>query len=116
MMELVLENLIGNAWKFTAKRSDAQIWFGCNGGHGSRSSPDGAPVLFVRDTGAGFDMAYAEKLFVPFQRLHTPQEFDGIGVGLATVQRIIHHHGGRIWAEGEVGVGATFSFTLGDHA
>ncbi|HEY0194307.1 MAG TPA: ATP-binding protein [Kofleriaceae bacterium] len=105
MIELALENLLGNAWKFTARRADAQIWFGADG-----------PSFFVRDTGAGFDMAYAEKLFVPFQRLHTPQEFDGIGVGLATVQRIIHHHGGRIWARGEVGRGATFSFTLGDHA
>ena len=101
----MLENLLGNAWKFTGARPSAR----------SRSAPtadDGTPVYFVRDNGAGFDMAYADKLFAPFQRLHTAAEFPGTGIGLATVQRIVHRHGGRIWAEGAVGQGATFYFTL----
>jgi signal transduction histidine kinase len=111
LLRIVLENLLGNAWKFTAKASDAEISLSAAGA-----------TFCVRDTGAGFDMAYAEKLFMPFQRLHSTHEFDGIGVGLATVQRIIQHHGGRIWAEGAVGKGAAFFFTLGtqgtpgDHA
>lgn len=103
MLRIVLENLLGNAWKFTAKHDQAEIWFGADAG-----------TFYVRDTGAGFDMAYADKLFVPFQRLHAAMEYEGTGVGLATVQRIITHHGGRIWAEAEVGKGATFYFTLGD--
>jgi light-regulated signal transduction histidine kinase (bacteriophytochrome) len=104
MLRIVLENLLGNAWKFTSKHARAEIWFGAD-----------AKVFHVRDTGAGFDMAYAEKLFVPFQRLHANKDYDGTGVGLATVQRIIGLHGGRIWAEGELDKGATFRFTLGGH-
>jgi len=102
LLRIVLENLLGNAWKFTAKHADAEIWFGA-----------GRDGFHVRDSGAGFDMAYAEKLFVPFQRLHATKDYDGTGIGLATVHRIIGLHGGRIWAEAEVGKGATFFFTLG---
>lgn len=105
LLRVVLDNLIGNAWKFTSKRPDAQIEFG-------RQMQNGEPVYFVRDNGAGFDMAYAEKLFGAFQRLHDTSEFPGTGIGLATAQRIIHKHGGRIWAEGAVEQGATFYFTL----
>jgi light-regulated signal transduction histidine kinase (bacteriophytochrome) len=108
LLHAVLENLLGNAWKFTSKQPHARIEFGgkefLEGG--------GKTIYFVLDNGVGFDMAYAGKLFGPFQRLHTLGEFEGTGVGLATAQRIIHRHGGRIWAEGEVGKGATFSFTL----
>jgi light-regulated signal transduction histidine kinase (bacteriophytochrome) len=103
LMRIVLENLLENAWKFTSKDERAEIWFG-----------ERAGTFCVRDTGAGFDMAYAAKLFVAFQRLHGANEFDGTGVGLATVHRIITHHGGAIWGEGEVGRGAAFYFTLGD--
>jgi light-regulated signal transduction histidine kinase (bacteriophytochrome) len=100
-----LENLLGNAWKFTGKRECPRIEFGVQ--------RDGAAtVYFVRDSGAGFDMAYADKLFSPFQRLHSESEFPGTGVGLATVGRIISRHGGVIRAEGAVGKGATFYFTL----
>ena len=102
LLLVVLENLIGNAWKFTAKTERARIELG--------QSPDG---YFIRDNGAGFDMAYAQKLFTPFQRLHAAKEFAGTGIGLATVQRIVQRHGGRVWAEGVVGHGATFHFTLG---
>lgn len=105
LLKIALQNLLGNAWKFTEKRADPRIEFG--------TLPD-APgrTLFVRDNGAGFDMAYSDKLFGPFQRLHSHDEFEGTGVGLATVQRIVTRHGGRIWAEASVGQGATFFFTL----
>jgi signal transduction histidine kinase len=101
-----LENLFSNAWKFTAKQPRARIEFG------SVLQHDGSLVFFVRDNGVGFDMASADKLFSAFQRLHGRTEYPGTGVGLATVQRIIQRHGGRIWAEGAVGQGATFFFTL----
>jgi PAS domain S-box-containing protein len=101
----LLENLIANAWKFTSKTQSARIEFGA-------IEQDGAPAFFVRDNGAGFEMAYAKKLFAPFQRLHAQQEFPGTGIGLATAQRIVHRHGGRIWAEGAVNAGATFFFSF----
>ncbi|MBM4037997.1 MAG: hypothetical protein FJ290_05735 [Planctomycetes bacterium] len=108
LMRIALDNLLGNAWKFTGKRPTAHIEFGVTAtGEGK--------VYFVRDDGAGFDMAYAGKLFTPFQRLHSMEEFPGTGLGLATVQRVIQRHGGRVWAEGNPGHGATFCFTLPDH-
>ncbi len=105
LLRIVLENLMGNAVKFTAVRKKARIEFGVQ-------RQAGAPVYFVRDNGAGFNMAYAGKLFVPFQRLHEESLFPGTGIGLATVRRIIHRHGGRVWAEGAVDKGAAFFFTL----
>lgn len=105
LIKVVLENLLGNAWKYTAGKADAVIRFGVNvsgGGH----------VYFVRDNGVGFDRSQAEKIFIPFYRLHNKEEFAGFGIGLATVKRIIQRHGGRIWAKGETGEGATFFFTL----
>jgi two-component system sensor histidine kinase/response regulator len=106
LLRIALVNLLENAWKFTARQPDARIEFGM-------TSVAGEPTYFVRDNGAGFDMAYVDRLFGPFQRLHLASEFPGSGIGLATVRRIIHRMGGRVWAEGLVGQGATFSFTLG---
>jgi len=105
LMRIVLQNLLGNAWKFTGKRSSARVEVGS-------MAHDGRRAFFVRDDGAGFDMAYADKLFGAFQRLHAAAEFPGSGIGLATVQRIIHRHGGEVWAEGAPDRGATFYFTL----
>ena len=105
LLQVLLENLLGNAWKFTGQHSQARIEFGS-------TQVDGKPAYFVRDDGAGFDMAYADKLFGAFQRLHTEAEFTGTGIGLATVERIVHRHGGQVWAEGKVEEGATFYFTL----
>jgi signal transduction histidine kinase len=106
LLRIALENLLENAWKFTSKQSESRIEFGV-------TQAAGEPTYFVRDNGAGFDMTYADRLFGPFQRLHAQGEFPGSGIGLATVQRIIHRHGGRVWAEGLIGQGATFQFTLG---
>ncbi len=100
-----LDNLIGNAWKFTARCAEARITVGA-------LTQEGERVFFVQDNGAGFDMTYIDRIFAPFQRLHTEADFDGSGIGLATVQRVIHRHGGRVWAEGAPGEGATFYFTL----
>ncbi len=106
LMQAALENLLGNAWKYTSRRECARIEFG------AQPLPDGQTAYYVRDNGAGFDMAYVNRLFVAFQRLHSPQEFPGDGIGLATVRRIIHRHGGRVWAEGTVDQGAAFYFCL----
>ena len=107
LLRVVLENLIGNAWKFTGKREQARIEFGVTVDGGERA-------YFVRDNGAGFEMAHSERMFDAFQRLHGQEEFPGMGIGLPTVRRIINRHGGRIWAAGEVNHGATFYFTLGE--
>lgn len=107
LLRQVLENLIANAWKFTSKKERAEIVVGKEAG------PDQEPVYFVKDNGAGFDMAYVDKLFGTFQRLHSPDEFAGSGIGLATVKRIISRHGGRIWADSRLGEGSIFRFTLG---
>jgi len=105
LVESLLENLLGNAWKFTSRRPDGHITLGARDEGSER-------VFVVADNGAGFDMAYASRLFAPFTRMHTPAEFEGSGIGLATAQRIVHRHGGRIWARGEIDRGATFMFTL----
>jgi len=132
MMKIVMENLMDNAWKFTGKEAHPRVEFGTTvrddvlvksrfspplaggdeGEGGIRKSDGEKTIYYVRDNGAGFDMAYVDKLFGAFQRLHTTDDFPGTGIGLATIQRIIHRHGGRVWAEGEIGKGATFYFTL----
>lgn len=105
LLRIALENLVGNAWKFTRDQSSACIEFGSE-------CSDGKTAYFIRDNGVGFDMTYANRLFSAFQRLHDPKDFPGTGIGLATVQRIIHKHGGQIWADAKTGTGATFYFTL----
>jgi PAS domain S-box-containing protein len=105
LLRVVMENLIGNAWKYTSARPGASIELGCLEG--------AAPIYFVRDNGAGFDMEFAHKLFVPFERLHSAEQFSGTGIGLATVKRIMDRHGARVWAESKVGEGSTFYFSLG---
>ncbi len=116
LLEAAVRNLLANAWKFTSRAECAVIEFGATENAGCEPPDEelgeNAVVYFVRDTGAGFDMAYADKLFAPFQRLHRADEFEGSGIGLATVQRIIRRHGGKIWARGAVGSGATFYFNL----
>jgi signal transduction histidine kinase len=130
LLRVVLENLLGNAWKYTGKRAHAHVEFGVladggsqmadgqscepgwGGGNDMPSAISDMRVFFVRDDGAGFDMRYVGKLFGAFQRLHTTAEFEGTGIGLATVRRIVHRHGGRIWAESAPDNGATFYFTL----
>jgi signal transduction histidine kinase len=117
LLRIALTNLLGNAWKFTAKRPHTRIEVGRsseNGqnGENGENGENGKKTFFVRDNGVGFDMAHAGKLFGAFQRLHGMNEFPGTGIGLATVQRIFRRHGGRIWAESAVDAGATFHFTL----
>ena len=107
LVRVMMENLLNNAWKFTAKMAQGDISVG------KKSDLAGVPVFFVRDNGAGFNMAYADKLFQPFQRLHAAADFSGTGIGLATVSRVVRRHGGRIWVESSPGLGATFFFTLG---
>ncbi|HZR24771.1 MAG TPA: ATP-binding protein [Vicinamibacterales bacterium] len=108
LIRLALQNLIENAWKFTSRKPRSVIAVG------RARDEDGAGAFFVRDDGAGFDPEYTDKLFGPFQRLHAASEFPGTGIGLATVQRIVHRHGGHVWAEGQLQQGACFYFTLGD--
>jgi light-regulated signal transduction histidine kinase (bacteriophytochrome) len=107
LLRVALENLLGNAWKFTSRRATACIELG---------KVEGEAVFFVRDNGVGFDMAYSDKLFSAFQRLHTEAEFPGTGIGLATVRRIVARHQGRVWAESQLGEGTTFFFALSESA
>jgi light-regulated signal transduction histidine kinase (bacteriophytochrome) len=106
LLTVMLENLLGNAWKFTSKQPAATIEVG-------REARNGETVYFIKDNGAGFSMEHATKLFAPFQRLHAASDFEGTGIGLATVNRVVARHGGRVWAEAKPGQGATFLFTLG---
>jgi light-regulated signal transduction histidine kinase (bacteriophytochrome) len=106
LLRILMDNLLGNAWKFTARTLDAKIEVG------GEKETDGKVSCFVRDNGAGFDKRYIHKLFGPFQRLHSQVEFPGTGIGLATVQRIVRRHGGEVRADGEINHGATFGFTL----
>ena len=106
LVRVVMENLLANAWKFSSHEAQAEI------NVGQQLDVAGLPEFFVRDNGAGFDMAYADKLFSPFQRLHLVSEFPGTGIGLATANRVILRHGGRLWADSAPGCGATFFFTL----
>lgn len=112
LIEIVLSNLLGNAWKFTSKTENARIEFGAIKNTPLQPSGEGT-VYYVRDNGSGFSPEFSEKMFLPFHRLYPAKEFEGTGIGLAIVERIIRRHGGRVWAEGEVGKGATFYFTLG---
>ncbi|MBD3343988.1 MAG: hypothetical protein GF401_02885 [Chitinivibrionales bacterium] len=105
LIHLAVENLLRNAWKFTAKKEVARIEFGS-------MVRDNRTIYFIRDNGEGFDMQYAQKIFEPFKRVHAEKEFGGTGVGLSIVQRVIGRHGGKVWAEGDVGKGATFYFSL----
>ena len=105
LAKALIDNLLRNAWKFTAERTAARIEVGCK-------AKDGETIFFVRDDGAGFDQTYADKLFKPFQRLHDAKRFPGTGIGLATVMRVVSRHGGRVWAEGAPDQGAAFYFTL----
>lgn len=105
LLRVVLENLLGNAWKYTGKSADPHVWF-------ERRKDAALPTFSVRDNGAGFDMRFADRLFGVFQRLHSASEFQGTGVGLASVRRIVHKHGGEVWAESAVGQGASFHFSL----
>jgi signal transduction histidine kinase len=107
LLEVLLVNLLGNAWKFTSGKEQAHIELGTE-------RTDHSTVFYVRDDGAGFDPVYTDRLFTPFQRLHTGEEFPGTGIGLATVKRIVRRHGGKVWAEGAVGSGTTVRFTLGE--
>ncbi len=106
LLRIVLQNLLGNAWKYSARKDPAQIEFGA-------TELAGEKTYYIKDNGTGFDNAYADRMFTAFQRLHNSEEFAGIGIGLATVQRIVALHGGRVWADGETDVGSTFYFALG---
>jgi light-regulated signal transduction histidine kinase (bacteriophytochrome) len=105
LMSIAIENLLRNAWKFTGNNPQTRIELGQLG-------QNDKGIIYIRDNGSGFDMQYADKLFRPFERLHSPGDFEGSGIGLAIVSRIIRRHGGQVWAEGEMGKGATFYFTL----
>jgi light-regulated signal transduction histidine kinase (bacteriophytochrome) len=105
LLGVLLQNLLQNAWKFSARNPQPRVEFGI-------TQTEGKTAYYVRDNGIGFDMAYVNKLFTPFQRLHAKEQFEGTGIGLATVQRVIKRHGGKVWAEGAVDKGATFYFSL----